>query len=297
MAPPFSPTTSIESTVSLVTPNHSEASIFVDDCAGSEGVFDGHLMLFKNSEVWEEFKDSGCGPLSIPVPDTGIPVSPSSSLLSGIDLLEDTALLLLPEVTAAPIRSESHLVAVPRRASLFDFPSPPILVSNPRTTTKEPRPTSGSPPTVSLVSYPCLGTSHGCISQPNRHSQSNALQRWSTLPPTVFYRDKRRGSSELVTSKATGPGTFKTRAIESAVTCKNPHVVPALPFATTSPFSPRVAGYDLSSPVRGSRRQETSDLFTSFIDMSVPEPAFSKSRVHKLFSQISGSLWPRSKRH
>jgi len=295
--PPLSPTTSIESTDSLVTPNNSDTSTFVDNCAVSEGVIDGHLALFKNSsEVWEEFESAGCDPFGVAVADAGIPISPSSSLLSGIDLLGETTPPPLPEVTAAPVRSGSHQIAVPRRASVFDFPSPPVFVPNRRMTLAVPRSISGSPPMeVSLVSRPCLGASHECIPQPIRHSQSSVLQRWSTLPPAAFHPDKRRGSNELVINKA--PGTLRTRAAEHAVTRANPPMVPSLPTVVTPSSRPGPAGYDVHSPIRRSRRPEASDTFTSFMDMSATESALSKSGVHKLFSKIYGSLKSRNKRH
>ena len=108
--PRLSPTTSIESTDSLVTPNHSTASTFADDCAVSEDGPNAHGLPLKNaSEVWEEFDGVDCDPLGIPVADAGIPPSPSSSLLSGIDLLGDTAPPPLPEAPAGPTRLESKM--------------------------------------------------------------------------------------------------------------------------------------------------------------------------------------------
>jgi len=279
----LSPTTSIESTDSLVTPNHSDTSTFVD-CVVNEDVLDGHFSLFKNSsEVWEEFKD-GHDPFEIHVADAGIPISPSSSLLSGIDLLGDTSTPPLPEV------------AVPRRASLFDFPSPPIPVPDLRTRIGEFNPINGGPLAVSLGSHPSPGASHECLAQPIRHPRPSALHRWSTLPPTVYHPDKRRGSIELVAAKATG--TFLTRAAKGAVTSADVPVVPvrSLSFVAIPSSSPRPAGYDVPSPVRRSK-QESSDPFTSFIDMSANKHTLSTSRVHKLFSKIAGGFKPRSKRH
>ena len=286
--PRLSPTSSIESTDSLVTPNYSDTSTFVD-CVVSEDVPGGHFLLFKNSsEVWEEFKDAGYDPFEIQITDAGIPISPSSSLLSGIDLLGDTSPPPLPEVTAVLTRPGSHQVTVPHRASLFDFPSPPILVPNLRTRTEEFNPIS--------VSHPSLGASHDCLAQPTHHPRSSALHRWSTLPSAVYHPDKRRGSIELVTSKATG--TFLTRAAKGAITCTDVPVAPvrSLPFVAIPSLSPRPAGYDVPSPARRSR-QEASDTFTSFIDMSANKPTLSTSRVHKLFSKIAGGLKSRSKRH
>jgi hypothetical protein len=286
--PRLSPTTSIESTDSLVTPNYSDTSTFVDSVV-SEDVPEGHFFLFKNSsEVWEEFEDAGYDPFETKVADAGIPISPSSSLVSGIDLLGDTS-PPLPE----PTRSESHQAAVPRHASLFDFPSPPILVPNPRMRIGELGPINGSSQMVSLVSHPNHGASHECLAQPIRHSRSSALHRWSTLPPAVDHPDKRRGSIELTTSKATG--TFLTRAAKGAIICTDVPVR-SLPFVAIPSLSPRPADYDVPSPVRRPR-QEASDTFTSFIDMSANKSTLSASRVHKLFSKIAGGLKSRSKRH
>ena len=292
--PRLSPTTSLDSTDSLVTPNHSDTSIFIDDRAVSEDVPDGHFLLFKNSsEVWEEFKDVGCDPLGTLVADAGIPMSSSSSLLSGIDLLEDTSPPLLPEVAAAPIPPESHQVVVPRRASLFDFPSPPILVPDRRTTMRESRSISGNPLMVSLVSHPAQGTSHECLPQPIRHS--SALQRWSTLPSPAFDPDNRRRSSELVTSNTACTRTFRTWAAGGAVTRGDPLVVP---FVSTLPSSgPRPAGraHDVLSPLRRLKPQKASDKFTSFMDMSPDESTLSESRIDKIFSKISSSFKSRRK--
>ena len=291
--PPLSPTTSIASTDSLVTPNYNDTSTFVD-CVGSEDVHDGHFLLFKNSsEVWEEFKGAGYDPFEIQIADAGIPTSPSSSLLSGIDLLGDTS-PPLPEMSAVPTRPGSHRMAVPRCASLFDFPSPPTLVPNLRMRTGEFNPINGGPPMVSLVSHPSRGASHECLAQPILHSRSSALHRWSALPPAVYHPDKRRGSIELLPANAAE--TFLTRAAKSAITCADVPVVPvqSLPFVAIPSLSSRPAGYDISSPVRP--RQEASDTFTSFIDMSTNKPTLSTTRVHKLFSKIAGGLKSR-KRH
>lgn len=291
----LSPTTSIESTDSLVTPNHSDTFTFVD-CAVSEDIPDCHFSLFKNSsEVWEEFKDDH-DPFEIQIVDAGIPISPSSSLLSGIDLLGDTSAPPHPEVTAIPTRSGSHQVAVPRRASLFDFPSPPVPVPDLRTRMGELNPINGGPPAVSLGSHPSPGASHECLAQPIRHSRPSALHRWSTLPPAVYHPDKLRGSFELVATKATG--TFLTRPAKSAVTSADVPVVPvrSLSFVAIPSLSPRPAGYDVPSPGRRSK-QEASDPFTSFIDMSANNHTLSTSRVHKLFSKIASGLKSRSKRH
>lgn len=289
--PRLSPTISIDSTDSLATPNY-DTSTFVD-CIVREDVPDGHLFLFKNSsEVWEEFKDGGYDPFEIQAADAGIPISPSSSLLSGIDLLGDTSPPPLPEVTAVPTRSGSHQAAAPRRASLFDFPSPPILVPNLRTRVGEFNQISGSPPMVSLISHPSLSASHECLARPIRHSRSSV---WNTLPSAVYHPDKRRGSIELATGKATD--TFLTRAAKGAITYTDVPVVPvpSLPFVAIPPLSPSHAGYDVQSPVRRSKR-EISDTFTSFIDMSANKPTLSTSRVHKLFSRIAGGLKSRGKR-
>lgn len=295
--PRLSSTTSIESIDSLMTPNYGDTSTFVDDFAVNEGVPDSHFFLFKNSsEVWEEFKGAGCDPFGISVADAGIPISPSSSLLSGIDLLGDTSSPPLPEVTAVPIRSGSHQMAIPRRASLFDFPSPPTLVPNRRIMRMGgPKSISGSPPIqLSLASHPSRGTSH---EQPIRHSKHSALQRWSTLPSVAFHPDTRRESIELVTNKATD--MFQTRASKCAFTGTDAPVAPVsnLPFVAISSLSLRPAGYDVPSPVHHSRRRKVSDTFTSFIDMSANTPTLSTSRVHKLFSKISSGLRSRGKRH
>lgn len=266
--PPLSPTTSIESTDSLVTPN---PSTFVD-CAVHEGVPDDHFFLFKNSsEVWEEFRDASCDPFGIPFIDAGIPTSPSSSsLLSGIDLLADTSL-------AAQV--ESDQVAVPRRASWFDFPSPPIFVPDRRIMpTGESRSIGGNPP---AVSYPSRSASHEHLAQPTRHPLISPLQRWGTLPSVALHPDKRKPNG-LTTNKTTS--TFLTRVAEGAVA---PVLqAPNLPFAAASSLTPG----PIPSPVRRPRRRKTSNTFTSFIDMSANEPALSTSRVHKLFSKISGGF-------
>jgi len=285
--PRLSPTTSIESTDSLVTPNHSGTSTFADDYA--EGVLDGHVLPFKNaSEVWEEFDGVGCDPLGIPVADAGIPPSPSSSLLSGIDLLGDTPSPPLPEVTAIPTQLGSKM-ASPRRVSLYDFPSPPIPVPNRRMTLQgTPGSINGIPPMVSL---PCA--SHECPPQPINRSPSSVLRRWSTLPPTTFHPDKRRGSNELATSRSID--SFQTRATKRAVT--DPPIAPNPPFVAISSFLPGDKWCDAPSPVRRSRRQEPSDTFTSFMDMSVNESTLSKSRVYHFLSKISGRLKLRRKHH
>ena len=258
--PPLSPTTSIESTDSLVTPN---PSTFVD-CAVHEGVPDDHFFLFKNSsEVWEEFRDAGCDPFGIPFADAGIPTSPSSSsLLSGIDLLGDTSLTT---------RAEPDQVAVPRRASWFDFPSPPIFVPDRKITPAGS--ISGNPPVVNLVSYPSRSTSHEHLAQPTRHSQISPLQRWDTLPPVALHPDKRQPNG--LTTKGT---TVQAPNLSSAA-------------ASSLTLGP------IPSPVRRSRRRKTSNTFTSFIDMSANEPALSASRVHKLFSKISGGFKFHNKHH
>lgn len=281
-----SPTTSIESTGYPVTPNHDDTFTF--------GVLDGHLSLFKNSsEVWEESKDADCDPFGILVADAGIPTSPSPSLLSGMDLLGDTIPPPLPEVTAASIQLESRQITVARRASFLDFPSPPTPVPNRRMTLGDSRSISGNlpVPTVTLPSHPSLGASHECLPQPTRLSQSGALPRRSTLPPSALRPDKLRGSNELTTS-------FQPwEARGSAVTRTDPPEVPSLPRTSSSLLGPGNAGYNVSSTIRRPRQQEASDTFTSFIDMSVSEPTLSKSRIHKLFSGIFGRLKLRSNRH
>lgn len=263
-----------------MTPNHSDTFTFVDDCVVSEGIPGGHNLLFKNSsEVWEEFKGAGYDPFGIPVADAGIPASPSSSLLSEVDLVEDTTPPPLPEATAASIRLESRRIAAARHASLFDFPCPPILVPNRKVTfgDSESRSISGSVPMVSRVSHP----------RQTRFSQPSAEKRWSTLPPAEFH------PNELVTTRSTG--TLRTGAAKRTVA--DPPVVAGLPFAATSSFLPGDTDYDLPLPVRRSRRQEEPDVFASFIDMSVNEPTLSKSRVHNFFSKLSDKLNSRNKRH
>ena len=269
-----------------MTPSHSATPTFADDCAVSEDVLDPHGLPFKNtSEVWEE--SVGCDPLGIPVADAGIPASPSSSLLSGIDLLGDTAPPPLPEAPAAPTRLESKM-ASPRRISLFDFPSPPIPVPNRRMTLQGVPAINGSPLMASLP-----GAFHECPPQPISRSPSSVLRRWSTLPPAASHADKRRESKELVTSKSTD--SFQTRAAKRAVT--DLPMVPSLPFVAISSFIPGDSWCDAPSPVRHSRRQEPSDTFTSFMDMSVNESTLSKSRVYNFFSKISGRLKLRRKHH
>lgn len=285
--PRLSPTTSIESTDSLVTPNRSTTSTFADDYAVSEDVLDAHGVPFKSaSEVWEEFDGVACDPLAIPVADAGIPASPSSSLLSGIDLLGDTAPPPLPEAPATSTRLESKM-ARPRRISLFDFPSPPIPVPNRRMTLQ------GVPGSGSINGSPLMvslpGTFHKCPPQPISRSPSSVLRRWSTLPPTASHPGKRRGSNELVTSKSTD--SFRTRAVT------DPPMVPSVPFVTISSFLPGDSWCDGPPPVRRSRRQEPSDTFTSFMDMSINESTLSKSRVYNFFSKVSGRLKLRRKHH
>jgi hypothetical protein len=171
----------------------------------------------------------------------------------------------------------SHQMAAPRRISSFDFPSPPIPVPNRRMTGTfgEPGSISGGAPVVSLISHPSLGASHECLPQPIRRSQTGAMRRWSTLPSEAFHPDNRWGPTELVTNRST-------------------ELFPRMP----SPSIPGDAGSDMpSSPIRRSRRQEPSDTFTSFMDMSVNKPTLSKSRVYHFFSRVSGRLKSRSKRH
>ena len=280
--PRLSPTTSIESTDSLVTPNHSDTSTFADECAVSDGILDGHNFLFKNSsEVWEEFKGVGHDPFGIPVADAGIPASPSSSLLSGIDLVEeDTAPSPLPEVTTASIRLGSRRTAVARHASSFDFPCPPILVSHQRETFGESRPICGNLP---MVGHP----------RPTRFSRLSTEKRWSTLPSADVHPNKHRGSNELVTSRSAG--TFRTRAVKRAIA--DPPTISSLLLAATSPSLPGDGGYGPPPAARRSRRREAPDTFASFMDMSVNEPTLSKSRVHNFLSKITGKLKPHSKRH
>ena len=112
--PRLSPTISIGSTDSLVTPNHSDTSTFIDV---NEGTLDD-LFLRNSSEVWEDFKDDPFRTnLGIRITDAGIPPSPSPSLLSGMDLLEDTTPPPhLPDTTGALMRT--HWTAVPRHVVL-----------------------------------------------------------------------------------------------------------------------------------------------------------------------------------
>ena len=285
--PRLSPTTSIESTDSLVTPNHSGSSTFADDCAVGEGALHGYGLPFKNaSEEWEEFHGVGCDPLGISVADAGIPPSPSSSLLSGIDLLGDTSPPPLPEATATLPRMGSKM-ANPRRVSLFDFPSPPTPAPNRRMTLQGvPGSISGSPPMVSLP-----GVSHECPPQPISRSPSSVLRRWSTLPPTTLHSDGHRGPNELVTSRSID--SFQTGAASRAVT--GPPMASSLPSVGISSFVPGDTWREAPSPVRHPRRQEPSDTFTSFMDMSVNESTLSKSRVYHFFSNISGRLKLRRK--
>lgn len=299
--PRLSPATSIESTDSLATPNCSDVSTFADDCAVNEGI--GHDSLFKNaSEVWEEFEDTGCDLLGTLVADAGVPSSPPSSLLSGIDLLGDATSLPLPEVVPPSRRSGARQMASLRHISSFDFPSPPIPIPGRRMTFGPVDPagstTCGIPPMVSLVSQPNFGESHECLPWPIRRSQPSTAsesQRRSTLPASAaFQPDKRRRSTEFVTSRSTD--TFQTRAAEHAA---DPPVTmaPSLPFATIPSFVPGDAGYDVQSPACHSIRQESSEEFTSFMDMSVNESALSGSRVYNFFSTFPGRFKSRCKRH
>ena len=278
--PPLSPAISIGSTDSLVTPNHSDTSTFVDV---SEGTLDDSFLR-NSSEVWEDFKDDPFRTdLGIQIADAGIPPSPSPSLLSGMDLLEDTTPPPhLPDTTGASMRTRR--TAVPRRVSSFDFPSPPILVLNKRMTRtfRESASINGSPPVIGLVSHPGFCASHDCLPQPTRISQPSALERWSIPPSATFHPD--RGSRPFFPSKSTG-------------TLRPWPATDRLPFVSTSYLDPADAGHAMPSPARHSKRQEAPDGFTSFIDMSVNEPTLSTSRIHRLFSKLSGRLKSRNGRH
>jgi hypothetical protein len=272
--PPLSPAISIGSTDSLVTPNHSDTSTFVDV---SEGTLDDSFLR-NPSEVWEDFKDDPFSTgLGIQIADAGIPPSPSPSLLSGMDLLEDTT--PPPHLPDASVRTRR--TAGPRRVSSFDFPSPPILVLNKRMTRtfRESASINGNPPVIGLVSHPGFRASHDCLPQPTRISQPSASQHWSIPPSATFHPD--RGSRPFFASKSTG--TLLSW--------------PANHAATDRLLDPGDAGHAMPSPARHSKRQETPDGFTSFIDMSVNEPTLSTSRIHRLFSKLSGRLKSRNGRH
>lgn len=303
LTPPLSPRSSIGSADSAVTPVSPHTPLFVDD--RSKDVFDGHFTVFKNSsEEWEESKDADYDFSIVTVADPGILISPSSSLLSGIDLLGEIAEPPLPEATKVPTSSRSHQTSqttVPRNESFFDFPSPPALVPNRKTSFEESRPITGtgSRLVANPLSHPGMAASCECISQPSRTSQSGGVRRWSTLLPTEFHPYNSRASGEVVSSRAVG--TSSTRAIERTIT--HPPERPAAAPTRTPLFTPSHSGpgdgfYGAPSPRHHRpKRQEQSEPLTSFMDMSVTKSALSKSRVHKLFSKISGGLKPRSKRH
>ena len=289
MTPPLSPTPSVESTNSPATPIDAHIPTFVDD---REGTSECRFAPFKNSsEVWEEPKDVGYDPPGVTVADPEIFISPSSSLLSGLDLLGGVTPPPLPEVTSIPIRSRSHQTSALHNESFLDFPSPPTFVSNRETSFWGSRQIGSL--TVSPLSHPGLAAPCDSVPQSTYPPQSNALRRrWSALPPAEFHPDNRRRSSECVT--APGTDTFWTRA---AVTHTDAPAVPCEPFLATSHPSPCGGPHGKPPPRRRQKRQEKSDPFESFIDMSVTGPALSTSRVHRLFSKISGGLKLRSKRH
>lgn len=293
LTPPLSPTTSVESTSFPVTPTCSHTPTFVNDRATDEGVFEGHFGFLKNSsEEWEECKDADYDPSSVTVADPGILISPSSSLLSGLDLLGGTTVPPLPEITNVHVRPRSHQITAPHNESPLDFPPPPTLVPNRRPSFGKSRPISGKPLAVSPFSHPGLAASYEYIPQPAPCSKSSTLQRrWSALPPAEFHPYSRRGSSEFVTAKGTGAVWARPTPDTHLDTPVAPHV-PTLP---TPHASPRFR--DEPAPPSRSRRKENSDPFTSFMDMSTTNSTLSKSRVQKLFSKISGGFKTRSKRH
>ncbi|KAF9792949.1 hypothetical protein BJ322DRAFT_1032299 [Thelephora terrestris] len=292
LTPPLSPTTSVESSSFPVTPTHLHTPTFGNDCAESESVFEGRFGLLKNSsEVWEESKHADYDdPSSVTVADPGILISPSSSLLSGLDLLGGTTAPPLPEVTEAPTRSRSHQTSKPHDETPSDFPPPPTIVPNRRSSFGKSRPISTRPATVSPFSHPGLAASYECIPQQSHCPQPSTLQRrWSALPPVDFhpYSSRSRGSSEFVTAQDIGT-VWSTRPTNHPDRHLNtPVVTPRVPTIPASRASPGFR--DEPSPFRNSRRKD-SEPFTSFIDMST------KSRVQKLFSKISGGFKPRSKR-
>lgn len=281
MTPPLSPTSSVGSTNSPETPVDAHTPTVADDGAVDECALEGRFALFKNSsEVWEEFNDVGCDPSNVTVADPGILISPSSSLLSGLDLLGGATPPPVPEVNAIP---------TPHNESFLDFPSPPALVSNGRTSFGQSRPIGKGSLMVSPLSHPGLAVSCDSIPQPTGYPQSSALRRrWSALPPSEFHPDNLGTSSERVATKRADP--FRTRA--AVANMDTPAVPRVVPFLAASHHSP---GDGPSR--RPPKRREKSDPFESFMDMSVTESALSTSRVHKLFSKISGGFKPRRKRH
>ena len=290
MTPPLSPTSSVGSTNSPATPIGTHTPIFVDGRTTSEGASDGRFTLFKNSsEEWEEFKDVDHDSSSVTVADLEILISPSSSLLSGLDLLGGGTPPPPPEVAADPVRPRCHQMPVPRSDSFLDFPSPPTLVPNRTTSFGESRPIGKGSLTVSPLSNPSLAVSCDSIPQSTPYPQSSALRRrWSALPPVEFDTDNRTRSSK-------GTNTFPTRAAVPHV--DTPAVPSQLPFFAAPRPGPGDRPRDDPSPRCRQKRREKPDPFNSFIDMSVTEPALSTSRVHRLFSKISGGFKPRRKHH
>ena len=285
ITPPPSPTSSVESTGSPTTPIDAYIPTFVDDRTTNEGSSEGRFTLFKNSsEEWEEFKDVDYDSSGVTVADPGILISPSSSLLSGLDLLGGPTPPPLPEATPAP-----------HNESFLDFPSPPAtFVSNRGASFVNSRSIGKGPLMVSPLSqYPGPAVSCDSIPQSTHYPQSNALRRrWSALPPEEFHPYNHRRPNEGATAQ--GAGTFRARA---AVTHINyTPTVPLVPFLAASNPGPGDGLHDEPPPRRHPKRQEGCDPFESFIDMSVTKSALSASRVQKIFSKISGGLKPRSKR-
>lgn len=285
ITPPLSPTSSVGSTNFPATPIDARAPAFVD-----ESVVEGRFALLKNySEVWEESKDVGYDSSSVTVADPGILISPSSSLLSGLDLLGGATSTPPPEVIVVPIRSQSHQIPIPHDESFLDFPSPPKVR---RTSFGGSRPIGKESLMVRPLSRPGLAVPCDLIDIPQstHFPQSNpSRRRWSALPPAELHPDNRRRSSECITVK--GPDTFCIRAAATHTdTPVMPRVLPKFP--TASGPGPAVGLSDESS--RPSPKKP--DPFTSFIDMSVTESALSTSRVHKLFLKISSGFKPRNKR-
>ena len=237
-------------------------------------------------------KDADYDPSSVTVADPGILISPSSSLLSGLDLLGGST--LPPEVTDVPKRTRSHQMTIPLNESFLDFPSPPTLVPNRGPSFGESRLIGERPLRVSPLSNPTLAASYECIPQSSRYSQfSTSQRRWSALPPVEFHLDSHKESSEFVPTK----GTVRSWVTERPDAHRGTPTVRRKPFLATSHAGPGDGFYD-EPPRRGpQRRKGKPEPFTSFIDMSTKESALSKSRVHKFFSKISCGLKPRSKRH
>ena len=292
--PPLSPTSSVGSTNSPVTPIDDHSPTCVYDRSVSEGPSRGRPALFNSSsEVWEEFKDVGHSSSTVAVADPGILISPSSSLLSGLDLLGGAAPPPLPRVAAVPTRSLPRQIRVQHNESFLDFPSPPALVSNRRKSWGISGLIGKGSLMVRPLSNPSLAVSCDSIPQPTHYPPFSPLKRrWSALPPVEFYLDNRARSNDRVT--ADGPDSFSTSPV---VTHRDIPVVSCVPLFAPPNSGPSDGPYDEPSPRRRPKRQEKSDPFESFIDMSVKESAFSVSRVHRLLSKISGSLKPRSKRH